>query len=185
MIKLWKKVFNPDYQPHTYETVTKLKLFGEIMIFIFSLGVFWCLFPIWCISRLFYFSFPIFSMIIHLNDNDNGKLNELQLILTIAYWFMFVIWFVNFLKVLNFYYWMHHIVMGRTYMPSWRENTNDVFDDIYNDFNTMASKIIVNKIINDVVGTDIGSIIFDYWSNIEIQLDNQQETETLIVDEIK
>lgn len=165
------KLNDPIYTPTRYEVVSKTELFVRRATQIFAFGATFILFPIWCLSRLFFLMFPFIVIIDSYIKDTLPGIDSIQFILTIAYWTFSIAWIIAFYNVWQYYFWIHHVAVGG-YFSLWQSNANKCFDDILHRYNKLSQVLIVKKIIFDSIGKDIGSIVFHYWVHIELGEEN-------------
>ena len=171
--RLKGKLDDPRYVAQFYENITKAELWIKRCTQIFSFGATFILFPIWCLSRIFFFIFPFIVIIDSYNKNRLPSIDSIQSILTIAYWTFCIGWIIAFCNVLEYYFWIHHVSVGG-YFSLLTINGNNCFDNIVNKYYQLSQGFLVRKIVFTCMGHDIGSIVLDYWANIDL---NPQEKE--------
>ena len=143
----------------------------------------WFLSPLFVFSRIFYFIFPIISLIeefnYFLNDDNDESLSEsindivlFQVVLFGCYYCLVIVWFVNFVNVCNFYYWTKLVGIGS---KKWNMTANSVRIDspkskfwkpIIEKYNKMIDDIAIQEILCEYLGNDIASIVFEYYIQI-------------------
>ena len=184
--KLKEKLNDPSYVAYDWEQISKWGLFLKQLAICTICTFIFVLIPLWCVTRLFYLSFPVISMVnemkYYVKNSDDGKFswnlmwnivnsNEivlLQVILTGIYWFLVLTWIVYLVKVMNFYFWVKLVGLGNNYWSLWDVQQTKVYNDITEQYQTMYDSLVVKEVLCEFFGDDLGSIIFDYWININI-----------------
>ena len=165
---LRRKLNDRTYVARRYEIVNRTEMFIQMSAQVFAFGATFILFPIWCLSRMFFLIFPLIVIIDSYEKGNLPGIGSIQFILTIAYWTFCVAWIIAFYKVCQYYFWIHHIAVGG-HLSMYKSNANKCFENIVKRYNKLSQVLIVKKIVFGCIGKDIGSIVFDYWVHIEIE----------------
>ena len=146
--------------------MTKTELWIKICYQIFSFG-----------ATLFYFQFffilPFIVIIDAYNKDSLPSIDSIQSILTIAYWTFCIGWIIPFYNVVQYCFWIHHVCVGGYFsLFGTIANANNCFENIVNRYYQSTLGFVVGKIVFTCMGQDIGSIVFEYWANIELKNTN-------------
>ena len=181
-----EKLNNQTYRPYDWEFIHPCGLCLKQLAVGWLLSFIFILIPLWCITRVFYLAFPIISLVNEMqyyvnNSNKNTSWNliwniignneivTLQIILTGIYWFLVIIWIVNLINVLSFYYWLKFVGLGSDYWSLWDTKPQKVYNDIVKQYQDMYDEMVVKEILCDFYGNDIASIVFYYYTNINLE----------------
>ena len=144
----------------------------------------WFVLPLFVVSRMFYFLFPIISLTKEfdylVNNNSDDIYNAIddivsfQVVLFGCYYCLVVVWIVNFLNVLNFYYWTKLVGIGSTKRDLY-ERSDVFFKSLFlkksiEQYNKMIDDIQIQQILCQYLGDDIASIVFEYFLQISISI---------------
>ena len=140
----------------------------------------WFVLPLFVFSRIFYFVFPIISLIqefdyfLNNNGHDNA-INDIvlfQVVLFGCYYCLVVVWIVNFLNVSSFYYWTKLIGIGSGEWDLDRKSSSFLetvlWKETIEQYNKMIDDVAVQEILRQYLGNDIASIVFEYYVQISI-----------------
>ena len=136
----------------------------------------WFISPLFVFSRMFYFVFPIISLIAEFNhfakDKNESLLDAIddivffQLILFVCYYGLVVIWIINLFNVCRFYYWTKLIGIGSK-DKEWVVDEKSLFWRATIDkYNKMIDDVAIQEILWQYLGKDIASIVFEYYVQI-------------------
>lgn len=169
---------------YSWEVTSKWRVFLANYNYCFAWIFFGFVFPLFVVTRIFYFVFPIicvinefkyyvgneesnqdksFSFDLIFNIIKNNDIVIFQVVLLLVYFTLAFLWIVYFINVLKFYYWVKFLGVGSGYWSIWNANKQTTIKDIVRQYNQMYDDLIISSLLCEYLGTDIASVVFKYY----------------------
>ena len=141
---------------------------------------FWLTFitgPFYVISRFLNHLMPIFILFYLYIDGGIllwTEVDGFQVVMWVIYVFMLCVWWLLLILVLREDYYTWHILPSSRLLRA-GDGCDMVYKSIKDNYFEMTVYPMIQKIINDIYGDDIGFVIMEYYNCIEVEVDIDEE----------